>query len=49
VTAALGLDEHRRSGVIRFSLGRATTAAEVDEVLRRLPLIVADVRSPLSV
>jgi cysteine desulfurase len=49
VTAALSLDERRRSGVIRFSLGRATTAAEVDEVLRRLPLIVADVRSPLSV
>jgi cysteine desulfurase len=49
VTAALGLDERRRLGVIRFSLGRATTAAEVDEVLRRLPLVVADVRSPLSV
>lgn len=49
VSAALGLDEHRRLGVIRFSLGRTTTFAEVDEVLRRLPLVIADVRSPLSV
>lgn len=49
VSAALGLDERRRRGVIRFSLGRTTTAAEIDEVLRRLPLVIADVRSPLSV
>jgi len=49
VTAALGLDERLRLGVIRFSLGRATTAAEVDEVLRRLPLVMSDVRLPLSV
>jgi cysteine desulfurase len=49
VTAALGLDERRRTGVIRFSLGRSTTAGEIDDVLRRLLLVVADVRSPLSV
>ena len=49
VSAALGLDERRRRGVIRFSLGRTTTPAEIDEVLRRLPLVIADVRSPLSV
>jgi cysteine desulfurase len=49
VTAALGLDEQRQLGVIRFSLGRATTAAEIDEVLRRLPSIVDGVRLPLSV
>jgi cysteine desulfurase len=49
VSAALGLDERRRLGVIRFSLGRTTTLAEVDEVLRRLLLVIADVRSPLSV
>jgi cysteine desulfurase len=49
VTAALGLDEDRRLGVIRFALGRTTTDAEIDEVVRRLPLVVADVRSPLSV
>jgi cysteine sulfinate desulfinase/cysteine desulfurase-like protein len=49
VTAALGLDEERRLGVIRFSLGRQTSAAEIDEVLRRLPRAVSDVRLPLSV
>ena len=49
VTAALGLDEERRLGVIRFSLGRQTSAEEIDEVLRRLPRAVSDVRSPLSV
>ena len=49
VMAALGLDERRQLGVIRFSLGRATTAAEIDEVLRRLPSIVDGVRLPLSV
>jgi cysteine desulfurase len=49
VTAALGLDEERRLGVIRFSLGRQTSVAEIDEVLRRLPRAVSDVRLPLSV
>lgn len=49
VTAALGLDEDRRLGVIRFALGRTTTDAEIDEVVRRLPLVISDVRSPLSV
>ena len=49
VTAALGLDEERRLGVIRFSLGRQTSAEEIDEVLRRLPRAVSDVRLPLSV
>ncbi len=49
VLAALGLDEERRRGVIRFSLGRETSDAEIDEVLRVLPQAVAGVRSPLSV
>jgi cysteine desulfurase len=49
VAAALGLDERHRFGVIRFSLGRSTTAAEIDDVVRRLPAMVADVRTPLAV
>ncbi len=49
VIAALGLPEDERRGVIRFSLGRETTGEDVDEVLRRLPRVLADVRSPLAV
>ena len=49
VSAALGLDEAHRLGVIRFSLGRATAAVDVDEVLKRLPALIAGVRTPVSV
>ena len=49
VAAALELDARRRNGVVRFSLGRATSAAEIEEVLRRLPAIVASVRTPVAV
>ena len=49
VAAALGLDARHLSGVIRFSLGRATTGSEVEEVLARLPALVAGIRSPLIV
>ncbi|MBV9409077.1 MAG: cysteine desulfurase [Candidatus Eremiobacteraeota bacterium] len=49
VIAALGLDEDYRRGVIRFSLGRATTDAEVEEVLVRLPPVLAAIRTPSTV
>lgn len=49
VAAALGLDARHRLGVIRFSLGRTTTQAEIDEVVRRLPGLVAGVRTPAAV
>jgi cysteine desulfurase len=49
VSAALGLPAEYRLGVIRLSLGRGTTDAEVDDVLRRLPGVIADVRAPLAV
>jgi cysteine desulfurase len=49
VTAALELDDAHRLGTIRFSLGRATTEAEIDEVIRRLPELLADVRTPVTV
>ncbi|BDE08143.1 cysteine desulfurase [Vulcanimicrobium alpinum] len=49
VIAAIGLDARFRAGVVRFSLGRETTSTEIDEVIRRLPAIVADVRIPVSV
>ena len=39
VAAALGLGERHRLGVIRFSLGRTTTAAEIDRVASCLPAL----------
>lgn len=49
VSLALGLDERYRTGVIRFSLGRSTTEAEIDAVVARLPAHLAAVRTPLAV
>lgn len=49
VAAALGLDARHRLGVIRFSLGRTTTQTEIDEVVHRLPGLVAGVRTPAAV
>lgn len=49
VVAALGLAEPYRSGVIRFSLGRTTAAAEIAAVAALLPALVADVRTPAAV
>ncbi len=49
VAAALGLPDAYVLGVVRFSLGRQTTEAEVDDVIRRLPALVAGVRTPLAV
>jgi cysteine desulfurase len=44
VVAALGLGPAYARGVIRFSLGRATTAAQLDRTIEILPSIVAAVR-----
>ncbi len=49
VVAALGLDERHRRGTIRFSLGRTTTAAEIEAVAARLPALLEAVRAPLAV
>lgn len=49
VAAALALDDDHRLGVIRFSLGRTTSQTEIDEVVARLPALLADVRAPLAV
>jgi cysteine desulfurase len=49
VAAAIGLDERHKRGVIRFSLGRATNAAEIDDVLARFPALIASVRAPVAV
>jgi cysteine desulfurase len=49
VAAAIGLPAPYRLGVVRFSLGRTTTGAEIDAVLARLPFAVAGVRTPLTV
>ena len=48
VVAAIGLDEPYRDGVIRFSLGRATTEAEIDTVTRLLPALLAGMRMPAN-
>jgi cysteine desulfurase len=45
VLLAMGLDKARAKGAVRFSLGRGTTAAEIDRVLGLLPDIVARTRA----
>lgn len=45
VLLALGLSPHEARSAVRFSLGRSTTAAEIDAVLERLPPIVARARA----
>jgi len=49
VAAALGLGARHRLGVIRFSLGRDTTQGQVDDVVRRLPAIMASMGTSLIV
>jgi cysteine desulfurase len=46
VLAAIGLEDRWQGKAIRFSLGTATTAAEIDRVLAVLPRLVADLRRP---
>ena len=48
VLLGLGLSADQASEAVRFSLGRATTAAEIDTVLARLPAIVDRARSHRS-
>jgi cysteine desulfurase len=45
VLLGLGLSADRAREAVRFSLGRTTTAAEIDAVLERLPAIVARARA----
>ena len=45
VLAAMNVPYSRAMGSIRFSLGRFNTAAEVDEVLARLPDVIKDIRT----
>jgi len=49
VAAALGLGERYERGVVRFSLGRDTSAAEIDAVIRRLAAIMPSMGTPLVV
>ena len=44
VLAAMGLSPEQINGSIRFSLGWATTEADIEDVLRHIPLIVERVR-----
>jgi cysteine desulfurase len=46
VLQALGVEPRWQSGTIRFSLGTASLAGEIDGVLRILPAIVAGLRRP---
>lgn len=45
VLLALGLSPDRAREAVRFSLGRTTTAAEIEAVLERLPAIVTRARA----
>ncbi|MDR7468979.1 MAG: cysteine desulfurase family protein [Armatimonadota bacterium] len=47
VLAAIGLDAETAAGTLRFSLGRWTSAEEIDYVLEILPGILQQVRSAL--
>jgi cysteine desulfurase len=42
----MALEPHWQTGAIRFSLGMATTSAEVDRVLAVLPGLVSELRAP---
>ncbi|HUN28556.1 MAG TPA: cysteine desulfurase family protein [Alphaproteobacteria bacterium] len=48
VIAALGVEPRWRQGVIRFSLGEATTEEEIDRVLELVPRITAQLRGRAS-
>jgi cysteine desulfurase len=49
VLAAMGLDQRRQHGTIRFSLGTTSSAADIDRVLAVLPALVAEQRCPSPV
>ena len=49
VLAALGLPPRLAQGTARFSLGKDTTEAEIDEVLEKIPKIVEQMRGLSSV
>ena len=46
VLAAMGLEPRWQQGAIRFSLGPATAATEIERVLEILPPLVANLRRP---
>ncbi len=45
VLAALGLPPRLAQGTVRFSLGRNTTAEEIDTVIAKLPKVIKQMRS----
>ena len=45
VLAALGLPPRLAQGTVRFSLGRNTTEAEIDEVITKLPKVIQQMRT----
>ena len=45
VLAALGLPPRLAQGTVRFSLGRRTTAAEIDAVIAKLPKVIQQMRT----
>src|SRR5262249_27310161 len=47
VVLALGQPKERAAEAVRFSLGRGTTAAEIDRVAALLPRLVARIRASL--
>jgi cysteine desulfurase len=49
VLAAQGLEDRWLTGAVRFSLGTATSATNIDRVLALLPLLVTQLRRPAEV
>jgi cysteine desulfurase len=45
VLTAMGYPDEEARGALRFSLGRATTEAEVDEAVEAIPRILAEIRA----
>ena len=45
VLAALGLPPRLAQGTVRFSLGRNTTEAEIDDVIAKLPKVIQQMRT----
>jgi cysteine desulfurase len=45
VLTAMGLDPERATGAVRLTLGRGSTAADVDRVLTELPPLIARLRA----
>jgi cysteine desulfurase len=49
VLTAMGYPDDEARGSLRFSLGRSTTEAEIDEAVDIVPRVIADARAAAAV